>query len=95
MKLIVALILALSLQGCAGWFTKHEEIDFPIISITPDVVTIDSKLLELCIKLPEDVDLNSFESLLVEQGDLLTMYVNCANKQAASVQLLKKFGNIR
>jgi hypothetical protein len=95
MKLIAAIILALSLQGCASWFTKHEEIDFPVISIAPDVVTIDSKLLELCAKLPEEVDLNSFESLLVQQGDLLTMYVNCANKQAASIKLLKKFGNIK
>lgn len=91
MKLLATIILALSLQGCMPWFNKRP--DPPVI--VPQQVTIDQYLLEPCPKLDYEVDASSFESMLVVHADLLTMYVNCANKQAAGVLLLKKFGNIK
>ena len=90
MKIVYAIILALSLSGCS-LFKKKPEVP----AITPEVVTIDQYLLEPCPKLDKDVELTGFESVLIVHSDLLTMYVTCANKQAAGITLLKKFGNIK
>ena len=90
MKILTAILLSISLQGC-GLFSKKPELP----AITPQVVTIDQYLLEPCPGIDEELDINGFESIQLIHADLLSMYVTCAKKQAGGVVLLKKFGNIK
>lgn len=93
MKFILAIILSLSLQGCAllDFFKKHEEPP----AITTQKVSIDSSKLEQCEQLPENIAVGSFEYMLAVHGQIVELYAKCAGKQADSIILLKKFGNIK
>lgn len=90
MKLILALILTIFLQGCSLWKT------IPPPVIPPDkVVNIAKEALEPCNLLSENLVINTFEDAIVAYGDLSTSYGICANKQSVSIKLLKQFGNIK
>lgn len=90
MKIIPILILSIFLTGC-GCFQKHE--DPPGISVKP--IEFKPEVLEQCALLDEKLAVKTFNDILIAYGDLTTMYVVCANKQTASVKLLKEIGNIK
>lgn len=92
MKIIPILALSLFLTGC-GFFEKFRKPDTPVVA--PQVVNIDSKALEECSFLKEDLVIRNFEDSLNAYGDLAKLYADCANKQSSSIKLLKKFGNIK
>ena len=87
------LLLTISLQGCAflDFFKKREEPP----AITTQVVNIDSSKLQQCEQLPENIAIGSFEYMLAVHGQTVELYAKCAGKQADSIILLKKFGNIK
>lgn len=90
MKIIPILILSLFLSGC-GVFKKE-----PIATITTtQTVKLDREALEYCSLLKEGVVISTFEDAIVAYTDISTLYGICANKQAASVKLLKQFGGIK
>lgn len=93
MKFIPIIILSFLLQGCAflDFFKKRDEPP----AITTQQVNIDSKALELCELLKEDLKVETFEESLVVYGDLATKYATCARKQKASIKLIKEIGNIK
>ena len=90
MKFIPILILLFLLQGCALFERKIEPP-----AIQPQVVNIDSAALEQCSLLREDIIISSFEDIISVYAEIATSYAICANRQATSVRLLKKFGNIK
>lgn len=92
MKYILAIVLTVSLQGCAllDIFKKPQPP-----AINTQVVSIDSAKLEQCDKLPEDIVIGSFEYMLTVHGELVSLYAKCAGKQSDSIILLKKFGNVK
>ena len=90
MRVIHILILSIFLTGCSIFQKKPEPP-----AIVPQVVNIDSAVLLPCEPLKEVVDIKTFEDIIVTYADMATSYANCANKQAASVKLLKQFGNIK
>lgn len=95
-KFIPLIVISFLLQGCV-LFKKPEKPQepAPLPKVETQQINIDSKILELCAKLPEQVVINSFEDVVAVYGELVTNYVTCANRQADSVKLLKKIGNIK
>lgn len=91
MKIILALTLSIFLTGCACF--KKPDPPF----IPPEkVVNIDSKVLELCGLLKEDINLSSFDQyILTEYPQIVRQYTDCAIKQSNSVKLIKQLGNIK
>ena len=88
MKFILPIILSIFLTGCACF----KKPDVP--ALPPEkVVNIDPRVLEYCDLLAEDVKVVIFEDAILAYADLSTKYGICANKQAASVKLLKQFSN--
>lgn len=88
MKIIPILILSFFLQGCAFLKSKEE----PAIDVKTEVA-IDSEVLTLCDKLPENLVLDKFSDVTALHGKLVNQYVTCANRHFDAVQLLKKFSN--
>lgn len=88
MKTFLIIILSLFLQSCAS------TIDMPVVD-APAPVKIETATLTLCATLNEDITVTQFEEVVIVYSDLATMYATCANKQADSVKLLKKFGGIK
>lgn len=91
MRLIPVLILSIFLVGCACF--KKPEPPF----IPPDTkVNIDTKILEPCSLLKENINLVTFDQyLLVEYPQVVKQYTDCALKQSDSVKLIKQLGNIK
>lgn len=89
MKIIPIIALSILLSGC-GLFKKHE--DPPVITTKP--VNINKEALKFCAPLSENITVKTFEDTLIIYADLTQQYVECANKQATSVKLLKQIGNI-
>ena len=91
MRIIPILILSIFLTGCS-WFKKPDKPFVP-----PDTkVNIDTKVLEPCSLLKEDIKLTTFdEYLLVEYPQIVKQYTDCAIKQSNSVKLIKQLGNIK
>lgn len=92
MKFIPIIILSLSLQGCAvlDFFKKPEPPQIP----PAKVIVIDSRTLEQCSLLPETVTIITFEDAQAAYGSLAGQYGTCAAKQATSIKLIKKLGNL-
>ncbi len=81
------------LQGCA--FLDYFKNPEPPLIPPAAVVHIDNDLLQGCSLLNEELSIITFEDSIVAYGDLSTKYGICAQKQAASIKLIKKFGNIK
>lgn len=96
MKFIPFILISVLLSGCV-LFKKPEKPPEPpaIPRVETQQLNIDSKILELCAKLPDQVTAKSFEDVVAVYGELVTLYVTCANRQSDSVKLLKKIGNIK
>ena len=90
MKTILSIIIALFLFGCAA--TKLP--DAPIIPPTK-VINIDSDALTPCAELSENVNIVTFEDVLLAYGDLSTAYGACAKRQTISIKLIKQLGNVK
>lgn len=91
MKIIPILILSIFLTGCS-WFKKPEE---PPAGISTKPVDIRPEALEQCSLLEENITIKTFDNLLVAYSEVTLQYAICANKQTASVKLLKQIGNIK
>lgn len=91
MKTILVLTLSIFLTGCACFKTSDE----PLIPIEK-VVHIDTKMLEPCELLKEDINLSSFDQfLLTEYPEVIRTYIDCSIKQSNSIKLIKELGNIK
>lgn len=92
MKFIPLIILSLFLQGCAlfDFFKKPDPPQIP----PAKVIVIDSRALEQCALLPENLAIVTFEDAQVAYGSLASQYGSCAAKQATSIKLIKKLGNL-
>ncbi len=92
-KALLIIILCLPfLTGC-GLF---HFFDKPVPPIVPpnQVVQLDPKLYEPCAIALSSLNSNaSFEDLLSSKKEDVKIYSECANKQNASIILLKKFSN--
>ncbi len=92
MKKLILFALFVCLTGCT---TLEKLICKPEPVITPEVIKIDPKLIEPCkaIPLPSQADLASFDAVPQHLAKILAVYVDCRNKQDASIAVLKKFSN--
>ena len=92
MKIIPIIILSLFLQGCAAldFFKRPLPPQLPPTT----VLVIDSRSLEQCALLPENLVIVGFEDAQAAYGGLAGQYAACAAKQATSIKLIKKLGNI-
>lgn len=92
MRLIPVLILSFFLQGCAllNLFKDPPPPQVPPVK----VLVIDSRSLEQCSLLPENLVIVGFEDAQVAYGTLASQYGACAAKQATSIKLIKKLGNL-
>jgi hypothetical protein len=88
-KLIVSSIILLnivSLQGCVWNPTK------PDIGVINKTVYVDKSVLEQCESLnefPQGIDYNGILALSIDNARI---YKSCKDKQATSIELLKKLG---
>jgi hypothetical protein len=89
-KPLVAFLIALSIQGCA--FLDHSKNSPAIPPGAP--VNISAEALTTCPLLKDSVLVSSFEEAIILYGDLAETYEVCANKQKASIKLIKELGNI-
>lgn len=85
------LIIALStlLIGCAHTDTKK-----PDAIITEKTIRIDNRALQPCKDLAV-IEQVTFEAVLVASINNAEIYLDCKNKQNASIKLLKELGNIK
>lgn len=92
MKFIPIIILSLFLQGCAvlDFFKRPSPPQIPPVT----VIVIDSRTLEQCSLLPESLVIVGFEDAQAAYGTLASQYGACAAKQATSIKLIKKLGNL-
>lgn len=91
MKIIPIIILSLFLTGCAC-FKKPE----PPVIPPETTVHIDSKILEPCSELKEDINLSTFDQYIqLEYPQIVRQYTDCAIKQSNSTKLIKQLGNIK
>jgi hypothetical protein len=90
-RILSTLLLVLLLQGCAflDYFKNPP-------SIPPGIpVNISTEALKECPLLKNDVTVASFEDAIIAYGDVAAAYGTCANKQKASIRLIKELGNIK
>lgn len=92
MKFIPVIFLLLLLQGCAlfDFFKRPDPPQIP----PAKVLVIDARTLEQCALLPDNITINSFEDAQAAYGSLAGQYGACAAKQATSIKLIKKLGNL-
>lgn len=90
MKTFLSIILAIFISGCAF-------LNKPVPPVIPEaqVVRLAPDSLTFCDMLKEDIVITTFEDAILAYGELATQYGTCANKQADSIKLLKKFGGIK
>lgn len=89
MKTLLIIILSIFLTSCAC-FKKPETV------VPPDrIVNIDPRVLQYCDLLKENLDISTFDDILIAYSDISISYSVCANKQATSIKLLKEFGGIK
>ena len=82
------LVLTMLVAGCT-WPTKPD----PVID-TVKKVNIDGANLQPCSRLPETINIVSFDDLVTIYGGLATQYAICAKKHQSNIVLIKKLGNI-
>jgi hypothetical protein len=88
MKSVLVLLLLLGLYGCAEVPKKPDAI------IPEKVVRIDPRALIPCQELTLITE-NSFDAVLASSIANAEIYLDCRNKQNASIKLLKEFANIK
>lgn len=88
-KLLITFLLLFSLSGCATLENKT-----PPLIPEASTLNISSEALSPCSLLPHDVQINVFSDAVEAYGSLASMYGICAGKQATSIKLIKKLGNI-
>lgn len=85
-KLFILTIVAL-LSGCSSFGEKNSQS-----LVTPKEIYVDSKLLEPCWPLPELTQAD-VEALAINYVNVIQLYGECAQKQDASIQVIKQFAN--
>jgi hypothetical protein len=88
MKTLWILLIAIGLAGCATKSTLPDAI------VSEKVVRVDPRALIPCIDLTKASE-PTFESLLQSAIDNAEIYLDCRNKQDASIKLLKEFANVK
>ena len=90
MKTFLSIILTIFISGCIFPLKPEPPVipEAQVVKLAPDSLTF-------CDMLKEDILIVTFEDAILAYGDLATQYSKCANKQADSVKLLKKFGGIK
>ena len=94
-KLLLALVLAVSMTGCAS--IKEAVCGKPDIIVPENkVIKVDPKLLEPCKALTEmALATPTWDDYLVLTGDNAIAYADCKHKQESSIQFIKEVGNIK
>lgn len=94
-KFLIAVMLALSLTGCAA--IKESICGKPDIIVPENKeIHVDPKLLEPCKPLIEMTSPTpTWEDYLLLTGDNAIAYADCRKKQEASVQFIKGVANTK
>lgn len=85
------IFISLLLSACAT-----TSVDKPISVVTPTSIPIDSKFFEECSLLevlPPSVTADDIAKIHFIK--VIELYGDCANKQQASIELIKRLGNIK
>lgn len=86
-KLFILVMIAL-LSGCSTFGEKNSQS-----IVTPKEIYVDSKLLEPCWPLPELVQPVDLDSLASNYVNTIQLYGECAIKQDASIEAIKRLSN--
>lgn len=87
---ILFTILCLPLLiGCSG-FSKKEN---SLVVTTPDMIFVDSRLLQPCQPLPKIPQAADFDSIAQHYVNTIGLYGECSLKQDASIKTINKFSN--
>ena len=91
-KILFGLCLLAMLAGC-GVFSK-KSVETPVISATQKRVVVEPQLLVGCELLPQLPQNPTYEHIAQHYIQVIGLYGQCALKQAAGIEAIRKLSNL-
>jgi hypothetical protein len=91
--ILISFFLLSLLNGC-GIFSKKSVEQAPIPAATTQRVVVDPKSLQPCQPLPPIQTPATYETIAQHYITIIALYGDCALKQAASIEAIRKLSNL-
>jgi hypothetical protein len=91
--ILISFFLLSLLNGC-GIFSKKSPEQPPIPVATTQRVVVDPKSLQPCQPLPPIQTPATYETIAQHYITIIALYGDCALKQAASIEAIRKLSNL-
>ena len=91
--ILISFFFLLMLTGC-GIFSKKSVEIAPIPASTPQRIVVDPKSLQPCQQMPALQTPATYETIAQHYITIIGLYGDCAIKQAAGIEAIRKLSNL-